>query len=253
MQQRDRESVRILQQRGTPPDGVTMLRTDLGAFIEDIAYVGREPALLLLTIRALRQRSGGRVFMDDLVWILGASRRRIRGWLEQLSTAGMLVFDATNGTLDVELPETAPPAWTDVHPPGLSIRHDLPTHWFIHVLPRIGRSAFAAYLYLLHRDGTSAPATLEMAALARELRFRTSVSARWRLRQLRRARLIARDAAHAALIVTDPPPLTASERRVLRRRRKFGRWLTAWTWVAVAALAALIVVALLAISAARQR
>ena len=75
MQQRDRETLRILQRHGTPPDGVTMLRADLGSLVADIARVGRDPALLLLTIRALRQRSGGRVVMGDLVWILRASKR----------------------------------------------------------------------------------------------------------------------------------------------------------------------------------
>jgi len=253
MPQLDSIALRILRQRGTPPDGITVLHADLGAFVADIARIGRDPALLLLTIRALRQRSSGRVFMDDLVWILRASRRRIREWLEHLSAAGVLVYDATNGTLDVELPELSPPTWTEVHPPQLSIRHDLPTHWFIHVLPRIGRGAFIAYLYLLHRDGTSAPATLEIPMLARETRLRTILHARWALWRLRRAGLVALAAAQETLVVTDPPPLTSAERRALRRRRKFGRWTTWWTWLAVATLALLVVLALVAIHAAHPQ
>jgi len=216
------------------------LAADLPTFFTDVRRVGRDPALLLLTMRALRQRSAGRISTDDLVWILGVGHRRIRRWLEQLSAVGVLVYDATNGTLDVELPEPLVPTWEDAQTPYLPLRHPLPTHWFIHLLPRIGRSAFVAYLYMLHRDGTSAPATLEIRALAEEARFRGVFSARWALWRLRRARLVLPDPAHAALVVTDPPPLTPAERRALRRRRKIGRWIPRWTWIALVALAVLV-------------
>jgi len=84
-------------------------------------------------------------------------------------------------------------------------------------------------LYLLRRDGTSAPATLEIATLARELRFRTNFHARWTLRRLRRARLIAPDPAHAVLVVSDPPPppppLTGVQHRIVAASTLSKLWL----------------------------
>ncbi|HYC59892.1 MAG TPA: hypothetical protein VEK79_10045 [Thermoanaerobaculia bacterium] len=237
MQQPDSVSVRILRAHGTPPDGMTVLHVDLAEFFRMVARVGRDAALLLLTIRALRQRSGGGIRMHDLAWITSVSPRRIRSWLDQLVAAGSLVYDQTNGTVEVELPEVAPPTWTDIHPPGLPLRSELPTHWFIHVLPRLGRRAFVAYLYLLRRDGMSAPATLEIAALAREAALVTPLHARWHLRQLRRFGLTRFDPVTESLLVLDPPPLTPASRRWLRRRR-MGDTAQRWIWFALAALVA---------------
>jgi hypothetical protein len=244
MQQSDFVSIRILRAHGTPPDGMTVLHVDLAEFFRMVARVGRDAALLLLTIRALRQRSGGGIRMHDLAWIMGASARRIRAWLDRLVAAGSLVYDQTNGTVDVELPEVAPPTWTDIHPPGLPLRFELPTHWFIHVLPRLGRGTFVTYLYLLRRDGMSAPATLEIAALAREAARATSLHAQWYLRQLRRSGLIRFDPATESLLVLDPPPLTPASRRWLRRRR-MGETAQRWIWFALAALVALAITTLL--------
>ncbi|HEX6087072.1 MAG TPA: hypothetical protein VF266_21255 [Thermoanaerobaculia bacterium] len=222
MSHRDPVSVHVLQQRGTPPDGVTTVRVDLAAFFDMVPQVGRDPALLLLTIRALRQRSGRGIRLDDLTWIMGARARRIRAWLDRLATAGCLIYDATDGTVEIELPEPPPPTWTDVHPPHIPLRFELPTHWFIHALPRLGRATFVTYLYLLRRDGLSAPATLELTSLAREAAFRTTLHARWHLARLRRRGLVAPDAATESLVVMDPPPLTPAARRWLRQRRMTG-------------------------------
>lgn len=237
MQQPDSVSIRILRARGTPPDGMMTLRVDLAEFFRMITRVGRDGALLLLTIRALRQRSGGGIRMHDLVWTMGASPRRIRAWLDRLVATESLVYDATNGTVDVELPEPSTPIWSEIHPPLIPLRYELPTHWFIHVLPRLGRGTFVAYLYLLRRDGMSAPATLEIAPLAREARFGTSLHARWHLRRLRCNGLIRFDPATESLLVVDPPPLTPTARRWLRRRR-MGDTAQRWIWFALAALVA---------------
>lgn len=246
MPQRDRIAIRILRQRGTPQDGVTTLRVDLADFFRAVARVGRDPALLLLTLRALRQRSGGGgVRLHDLRWIMGASPRRLRGWLDQLVAAECLVYDATNGSMDVELPEPTGPAWTDLQPPHIALRHELPTHWFVLVLPRLGRAAFVAYLYLLSRDGIRAPSTLALAALARDAAFRTQLHARWHLRRLRTSGLIVPDVATHALVILDPPPLTPAGRRWLRRRR-MGESVPRWMWLALAVvlLVALVLFAL---------
>lgn len=241
--QPDSVSIRILRAHGTPPDGMTVLRVDLAECFRMVARVGRDAALLLFTIRALRQRGGG-IRMHDLTWIMGASPRRIRVWLDRLVAAGSLVYDATNGTVDVELPEPATPTWTDIQPPGIPLRYELPTHWFIHVLPRLGRATFVTYLYLLRRDGMSAPATLEIASLAREAGFGTSLRARWHLRRLRRYGLIRPDAVTESLLVVDPPPLTPAARRWLRRRRMAGT-AQRWMWLALAALAIVMVLLVL--------
>lgn len=223
MSQPEHVSVRILQQRATPAEGVTTVHVDLAAFFETVASVGRDPALLLLTIRALRQRGGQRMPFDDLAWIMRARANHVRAWLDRLAAARQLVYDTSGGTVDIELLEPTPPSWTDLHPPHIPLRYELPTHWFIHVLPRLGRATFVAYLYLLRRDGLSAPATLVHASLATEAAVGTTLHARRHLRRLRRFGLVVPDAS-GALVVLDPPPLTPAARRWLRRRR-----LTGWT------------------------
>ncbi|HEX8254180.1 MAG TPA: helix-turn-helix domain-containing protein [Thermoanaerobaculia bacterium] len=244
MPQRDRVTLRILQQRGTPPDAMTTVRVDLGEFFDHVRRIGRDPALLLLTIRALRQRGGGWLQLSDLAWMLGARPARLRTWLDQLARAGTLVYDGTNGSIDVELPEPDVLTWTDVHPPLLPVRHELPTYWFLHVLPRVGRTGFVVYLYLLHRDGTSAPATLTLPALAHDAALRTTLQARWHLRRLRRFGLVTADAEHDALVVSNPPPLTPNARRWLRRRRR-GDVSQRWALAAVGVVTVLLVLMLL--------
>ncbi|HYH05618.1 MAG TPA: hypothetical protein VEK11_01035 [Thermoanaerobaculia bacterium] len=237
-------TIRILQQHGTPPDGMTTVRVDLGEFFDHVRRNGRDPALLLLAIRALRQRGGGRLQLSDLAWMLGARPARLRTWLDQLARAGTLVYDSTNGSIDVELPEPDVLTWTDVHPPLLPVRHELPTYWFLHVLPRVGRTGFVVYLYLLHRDGTSAPATLTLPALTRDAALSTTLHAWWHLRRLRRFGLATRDAEHDALIVSDPPPLTANARRWLRRKRH-GDMSRPWALAAVVVFTVVLVLTLL--------
>lgn len=241
MSQPERIFVRLLQQRPTPAEGVTTVRVDLAVFFDLAAQVGRDAALLLLTIRALRQRGGNRMPLDDLAWMLRARARDIRGWLDRLAAAGQLVYDATDGTVEIELAEPMPPAWTDIHPAELPLRMELPTHWFIHVLPRLGRASFVAYLYLLRRDGRSAPATLVVSALATDAALGTTLHARWHLRRLRRYGLIAPEGTSGALVVRDPPPLTPAARRVLRHRR-----MTGTTPRRLLLLAAIVVLVLLA-------
>lgn len=222
MPQPDRIALRVLQQRGTPPDGVTTVHVDLAAFVESLPQIGRDPALLLLTIRALRQRSGATLRLGDLVWVMGARSRRIRTWFDRLAAEGKLVYDVTDGVIEIELPEPTPPTWTDVQPPHIPLRFELPTHWFIHVLPLVGRATFTTYLYLLRRDGLTAPATVDSAALARDTRLRTTVHARWHLWRLRRNGLVALDRKAETLVVLDPPPLSPKARRWLRQLRTTG-------------------------------
>ena len=243
MPQPEHISLRILRQRGMPADGVTMLAADLGAVFRSVEVVGPDAALLLLTIRALRQRSGGRLALRDLEWIMHASPARLSAWLNRLAAGGLLVYDRTNGTIDVEFPEIpSGPVSAESSVVSFAIRHELPTHWFIHVLPRIGRRAYLVYLYLLLCDGKSAPSSFELAVLMRALALRTAFQARWCLWRLARAGLVTREGR--SLVLHDPPPLTSSERRWLRLRRRMGATPLRWLWVAVA------VVLLLAVAAA---
>jgi hypothetical protein len=242
----DRIALRVLQQRGTPPDGLTTVHIDLAAFFASVAEVGRDPALLLLTIRALRQRTGATLRLDDLVWIMGARPKRIRAWLDRLAAEGQLVYDMADGVIEIELPEPTPPTWTDVQPPHIPLRFELPTHWFIHVLPRLGRATFTAYLYLLRRDGLTAPATMDLASLAEDARLRTTLHARWHLWRLRRHCLVALDSKAETLVVMDPPPLTSAARRWLRHLRTTGitprRLVLAVTLVLAAVIVAVVLV-----------
>lgn len=248
MPQPERIALRVLQQRSTPPDGVTTVHVDLAAFVDSIPEVGRDPALLLLTIRALRQRGGALLRLDDLVWIMRARSRRIRAWLDRLAAEGRLVYDVREGVIEIELPELTPPRWSDVQPPHIPLRFELPTHWFIHVLPRLGRATFTTYLYLLRRDGLTAPATMNLASLTRDVGLDTSLHARWHLWRLRRHGLVALDRKAETLVVMDPPPLTSAARRSLRYLRTTG--ITPRRLVLAVVLVALTLIAVIVVARA---
>lgn len=227
-----------------PSDGVTMLAADLGAVIRSVEVVGPDAALFLLAIRALRQRGGGRLALRDLQWIMQASPARLIAWLNRLAAVGLLVYDRTNGTIDVEFPEfPSGPVPTEPSALPFPIRHELPTHWFIHVLPRVGRRAYLIYLYLLTCDGMSMPATFAVSELASATGLPSGLHARWYLWRLAHARLVTREGR--GMVVHDPPPLTSSERRWLRLRRRMGTTTIRWLWLAAAVVLLLVVAATL--------
>lgn len=195
---------------------------DLSAFFALLARIGNDPGLLLLTLRALRQRSRyGGMRLTDLAWVLRASERSVGTWFERLSKEGLLVYEIQTDLgvdafvveiVDDETPPARPA--TDAMLP--SVRHALPTHWFAQVLPRLGRVTFLAYLYLLARESAEGPsAALDLQHMARALRLWGARRARHHVLRLHRHGLVGRH-PRRGLVVTDPPPLTRHQRLHLR-------------------------------------
>lgn len=198
-----------------PPEGLLLMKTDLGAFFALVARVGRDEALLLLVIRALRIRDGLLdVSVNDLAWILRTRNRAVLGWLDRLVAERHVVYTVKalpiiRQTIDrVQVEIVASSAGT----PYTAIV-DLPTHWFLQVLPLVGRTTFAVYLYALSREAHDG--VLLVAELTTTLRLRSRFHARRHLRRLRRRRLLLRD-AEGRDVIAEPPPPTKRERLLLR-------------------------------------
>jgi hypothetical protein len=218
-----RVRIRVLRPDAPPVEGIQTLPTDLKRFFVIVRRVGRDSGLLLLTIRALRQRAPqGQPELMDLLWILGASRRRIRQWLETLSQAGLLVYDTTTDDLLIlEIADLGPPpVFEERGPENTTVHHEIPTHLFLHVLPRVGRLSFLYYLYLLAQESApTTPANLTIERAIEDLGFTSEKHALLELRNLERRKLVA---AHPSgvLLLRDPPPLTPLARMLLRLRAR---------------------------------
>jgi hypothetical protein len=216
--------IRVLRPDAPPVEGIQTVPTDLKRFFVIVRRVGRDSGLLLLTIRALRQRAPlGQPEFTDLLWILGASRRRIRQWLETLSQAGLLVYDTTNDRdlLVLEIADLGPPpVFEDRGPDNVTLHHEIPTHFFLHVLPRVGRLSFVYYLYLLAQESApTTPASLTIERAVEDLGFASEKHAMRELKRLTRKKLVAPHPS-GVLLLRDPPPLTPLSRLLLRLRAR---------------------------------
>lgn len=211
----DDTRLRFVTPRPEPPEGVSTVRADLSAFFVVVDRVGRNEALLLLLTKALRQRTGMLALrVNDLAWMLRVPNRHVLRWLDRLVTSGHVVYHVEDlWGIDTVLVEIVA---GDVSPHRYDrgVHQDLPTHWFVQVLPLIGRTTFVVYLYLLwcepHRTDTHLDHLKEMVKLVG--RFH----ARWHLRKLRRRMLIGRHPERRGLMVRDPTPPTRMDRLRLR-------------------------------------
>ncbi len=206
--------------------GLSLLGVDLGAFFVVVREVGPDPALVLLTARALSLRQGGAITFRDLGWILGMRRGGVLSALRRLSDAGAIVWhdEAGRGVLAVEVVRELPgerPLFGPEDTPPFST-HALPTHWFVQVLPLMsgpaggGRSAFLAYLYLRsreRRDGLTSPVLI--SALVRSCHLQWKWKARYALWRLQRRSLVAPVERYQYAVI-DPRPPSGCERRYLR-------------------------------------
>lgn len=226
----------ILHSRRSAPEGVTHLPVSLPAFFIIVRRVGRDPGLLLLTLRALHLRSEhAPTRVADLSWMLGATHRRIGRWLDRLSEAGLLVYDLSSGhgadVIVLEIVAEESTATESATVPIGTARHDLPTHWFLHVLPRLGRTSFLVYLYLLAQEASrSTRAALVVERLIDDLALRGHLHARLHLRRLARHGLLVGLPGGRGLLLRDPPPLSKAARLALKLRQFGGlpRSLTGW-------------------------
>jgi hypothetical protein len=196
-----------------PPEGLLLMKADLAVFFHIVDRVGRDEALLLLLIRALRIRDRLlELRLNDLAWMLRVSNRRVIGWLDHLVRERHVVYTVRDfhglPRVRVEI------VGTDVLKLFESNVYELPTHWFETVLPLIGRTSFTVYLYLLscerHRPYT------HVDHLVATVKLPARVHARWHLRRLARRALLKPDPERRGLVVVDPAPPTRAERVQLR-------------------------------------
>lgn len=227
--------VYFLGPRSAPVEELSTVSVDLDHLFSIIPIVGRNAAMLYLTIRALRQRAGVTSFQTaDLVWMLRARPFRIRLWMQRLAKAGLLVYTMTSGGFsDVLLLELAPRA-------GGGREHDIPTHWFPHELPRLRRVGFLVYLWVRSHEWGGDVATVAKTRLARDLRLHP-FRARFHLWRLRRVGLVRRE--RREFVVRDPAPLSLPAHAAVRLRELR---VIPWTVLQVA-LALLVGIALVAV------
>lgn len=222
---KDDTRLRFLGPRAPMPEGLSVVTVDLAAFFALVERFGRDEALLLLTVKALRQRTGLLALrMNDLAWMLRSTNRRVARWLDRLVHHRAVVYHLEDlwgiDTVMVEVIvppfETAPVAF-DEHG---SKQHELPTHWFVQVLPRLGRTTFVVYLYLLAREanGDEEEAGFRIADVVARAKLWNHLHARFHLRRLKKAALIVPHTRGEGFVLADPSPPTRVERLLLRYR-----------------------------------
>jgi len=206
----DATRIYFLSPRAPAPEGIVTVPVDFEHLFSLIPRVGRNATMLYVTLRALRQTAGmGSFKMDDLVWLLRARPWRIWWWMHKLSKQKLLVYRLANGYFtDVLLFQVAAR-------PTISREHDVPAHWFEHVLPLHSRTRFLVYLYVRSHEWGGDVASVSEQKMIRELRLHVLL-VRWHLWQLHRAGLVVRDRAEH--IVRDPEPASIIEHGEIRLR-----------------------------------
>ena len=210
----DSTRLRFLTPHAEPAEGLTTVPADLSAFFVVVGRVGRNEALLLLLTKALRQRTGLLALrVSDLAWMLRVSNRRVIRWLDHLVRERLVVYHVEDfwgvDTVIVEIvgSQIAPHAFER------TVHSDLPTHWFVQVLPILGRTTFTVFLYFLwcepQRAETHIDHLVETAALE------SRAHATFHLRRLNAHGLLVRGAS-GGFIVRDPAPPTRFQRLQLR-------------------------------------
>lgn len=212
----DSTRLRFLVPRSEPTEGLSTVTVDLNAFFDVVERIGRNEALLLLLVRALRQRTGFLALrVHDLAWMLRVPNRRVIRWLDRLTTERLVVYHVEDlwgvDTVSVEIAEqiARPTAFIG------RTRHKLPSHWFVQTLPLIGRTAFTVYLFFHWRE--SDEAGFHVDHLVATARLRGRWHARFHIARLRRAQMLQPDVEDpAVLLLTDPPPPGRLQRLRLR-------------------------------------
>jgi hypothetical protein len=230
-----------------PPEGLLLMKADLAVFFTIVDRVGRDEALLLLLIRALRIRDRLlELRLNDLAWMLRVSNRRVIRWLDHLVRERHVVYTVRDfhglPRVRVEI------VGTDVLKLFESNVYELPTHWFETVLPLIGRTSFTVYLYFLSCEHHRPITHVDHLVTTVKLKGRTH--ARWHLRRLRKRALLKHHPEQRSLVIVDPAPPTRAERVQLRYLAVpfLRRWLVHVALLALTALLLLIGLAFLSSS-----
>jgi hypothetical protein len=204
--------IRILAPHEASAEGLSTISVDLGGFFVIVGRVGRDEALLLLVIRALRHRASDRGFrLHDLAWVLRETEGGVQRWLDRLTHHGLVVYDekeaADAETITIEVAAEEVRGWV----PRM---HDLPSHWFTQTLPLVGRTTFTVFLFLLSRDAHEGLARI--ADIVHHVRLPNARHAHRHLNRLRAHAILAPHPTNGTLTVKDPPPLTMRQRVHLR-------------------------------------
>jgi len=211
----DSTRLRFLTQHAEPPEGLTTVRADLGTFLVIVDRVGRNEALLLLVVKALRQRTGLLALrVNDLAWMLRVSNRRVIRWLDRLVRHRFVVYHVEDlWGIDTVLVEIVGGPVDEQSRFTRTVTQDLPTHWFVQVLPVVGRTTFAVFLYFLWCEPHRPLSHIDH--LVTSLRLRGRMSAAWHIARLRRHALLT-DHEEGGFTVQDPAPPSRLRRLQLR-------------------------------------
>ncbi|HET8797633.1 MAG TPA: hypothetical protein VFO89_08100 [Thermoanaerobaculia bacterium] len=199
--------------RGAPPEGLIVIATDLAAFFALVQRLGRNEALVLLLIRALRARNGLlEIRVNDLAWMLRTSNRKVIRWLDRLVRHEIVIYTVQDfWGVDVVKVEIVPQAAESRF--ERRVEQQLPTHWFPTYLPLYGRVTFTVMLYFVWCEIDRAMTHVDHLAASARLRGR--LHAVWHLRRLRNRGVLVHG-REGVLIFRDPPPPTDFQRLLLR-------------------------------------
>jgi hypothetical protein len=203
--------------RREPPEGLVVVKADLTAFFGLVEKVGRDEALLLLLVKALRTRYGPfRLRVYDLAWRMRVGHHRIMRWLDRLVAAQLVVYTLQDlfdrDTVEVEIVTAQTTTLFEHHH-----RQELPTHWFEHALPLLGRTTFTVFLYLLASEESPA---FHVDLLVGAVRLRGRRHARRHLRRLLAKGMLRMHRAAEGWVVHDPPPPSRLQQLRLRFLRQ---------------------------------
>ena len=206
----DATRIYFLAPRAPAPEGIVTVPVDFAHLFSLIPRVGRNATMLYVTLRALRQTAGpGSFKVDDLVWLLRARPWRIWWWMHTLSKQKLLVYRLANGFFtDVMLFQVAAR-------PAIGREHDVPVHWFEHLLPLHSRTRFLVYLYVRSHEWGGDVASVSEQRMICDLRLH-ALRVRWHLWRLHHARLVVR--TRGEHVVRDPEPASIIEHSEVRLR-----------------------------------
>ncbi len=210
----DATRLRFLTPRAEPPEGLTTVHADLGAFLVVVERVGRNEALLLLLVKAMRQRTGLLALrVNDLAWMLRVTNRRVLRWLDRLVHHRLVVYHVEDlWGVDTVLVEIVGEPFGTPHAYATTVMQELPTHWFVQVLPVVGRTTFSVFLYFLWCEPHRPVSYLNH--LVTTLRLASRFAAVWHIARLRRHELLAHHSG--GFRVQDPGPPSRFKRLQLR-------------------------------------
>jgi hypothetical protein len=197
---------------GEPPEGLIVITTDLGSFFALVERIGRNEALLMLLVKALRARNGLlELRVNDLAWMMRTSNRKIIRWLDRLVRQEIVVYTVHDfwgvDVVKVEIVQITASSFER------RVRQELPTHWFPTYLPLYGRITFTVMLYFLWCEIDRAMTHVDHLTASVQLRGR--LHAVWHLRKLQTRGVLVLG-PDGTLVLRDPPPPSDVERLLLR-------------------------------------